>query len=120
MDYGLHDRIPMQYLIIGAAQDPTFDHDEVFGGAAVGCWIKDQTKDNAYHIAKGRIENQGWVVLELEEQKLISEEDYESDGEGKEYFEQALTDDEVFVFYTYPKDEKPNKGLDDNPKGVSA
>lgn len=96
----------MQYLIIDAAQDPTFAHDKVYGGAMVGCWIKNQTKTNAYLIAKGWIENHGWVSLSLEDQYPVTEEDYKVKSEGKRYFEQALIDDEVFVFYTSPKDEK--------------
>ena len=67
-DYTEHERIPMQYLMIDAAQDPTFAHDKKYGGAAVGCWIRNQTKKNAFLIAKGWIEEHGWVVLCLDEQ----------------------------------------------------
>ena len=55
----------MQYLIVSAAQDPTYKHKKSFGGAQVGSWIKNQTKKNAYLIAKGWIEDQGWVALSL-------------------------------------------------------
>src|SRR5205809_6080471 len=48
---------------VEAAQDPTFCHEKQFGGATVGCWIKDQTKKNAYLVAKGWIEDHGWVPL---------------------------------------------------------
>ena len=105
-EHSEHERIFMQYLIIDAAQDPTVAHEEIYGGAAVGCWIKNQTKKNAYLITKGWIEEQGWVVLSLEEQYPISEEDYKEKQEGKEYFEQALIDDEVFVFNTFPRHEE--------------
>ena len=96
----------MQYLIIDAAQDPTYPHEKQCGGACVGCWIKNQTKKNAYLIAKGRIEERGWVVLSLEEQYPISAETYRDKTEGRQYFEQALIDEEVFVFFTSPKHEK--------------
>jgi len=33
--YAEHERVPMQYLIIDATQDPTFAHDKVYGGATV-------------------------------------------------------------------------------------
>ena len=102
-EYSEHNRIPMQYLIIGAAQDPTFSHKEEYGGAQVGCWIKNQTKTNAYLIAKGRIEEKGWVALSLEDQYPISAETYRKKSEGKRYYEQALIDEEVFVFFTSPK-----------------
>jgi hypothetical protein len=103
-EFGEHDRIPMQYLIIEAAQDPTYAHEERLGGAMVGCWIKDQTRRNAYYIAKGWIEDSGWVSLELKEQYLVTESDYEDNDEGKPYFEQALIDEQVFVFFTCPPD----------------
>jgi hypothetical protein len=99
-----HERMPMQYLVLEAAQDPTFQHGDTYGGAQVGCWIKDQTEKNAYLIAKGWIEAQGWVVLSLDQQKRILLESYADGDEGKQYFEQALIDEEVFVFYTFSKD----------------
>jgi hypothetical protein len=105
-NYSEHERIPMQYLIIDAAQDPTFAHDEAHGGAAVGCWIKNQTKQNAYLIAKGWIEEHGWVVLSVEDQYPISEDDYKEKSDGKEYFEQALIDEQFFVFHTFPTHEE--------------
>ena len=105
--YSEHERIPMQHLIIDAAQDPTFTHDKIYGGATVGCWIKNQTKKNAYLIAKGWIENHGWVSLSLEDQYPVSEETYNEKSDGKQYYEQALIDDEVFVFYTFPNQTKP-------------
>jgi hypothetical protein len=102
MNYEEHDRIPMQYLIIEAAPDLTFDQkDRNIVGSAVGCWIKNQTKTNALHVARGWIEAQGWVVLDLIDQYPVSSETYKNKTEGREYFEQALTDDEVFVFHTY-------------------
>jgi hypothetical protein len=72
----------MQYLIIDAAQDATFGHKEEYGGASVGCWIKNQTRKNAYLIAKGWIEDRGWVVLSLEEQCPVSEESYRGKAEA--------------------------------------
>ena len=92
----------MQYLIIDAAQDPDFPHKKKFDGASVGCWIKNQTTKNTYLIAKGWIENLGWIVLSLEDQQIVSAEDYEENPEGRKYFEQATSDSEVFVFYTSP------------------
>ena len=105
-DYSEHERIPMQYLIIDAAQDPTNAHEKQYGGASVGCWIKNQTKKNAYLIAKGWIEDHGWVPLSLEGRYPVSQEDYKNKPEGRQHFEQALIDEEVFVFFTLPKHEK--------------
>ena len=113
MKYESHDRIPMQYLIIDAEQNEEFDHDEVYGGASVGCWIKNQTEKNAYLIAKVWIEENGWRIICLDEQYPISEEDYSDKPEGREYFEQALIDGEVFVFHTFPV----NQGVEPDATG---
>ena len=91
----------MQYLIIEAAQDPNFKHDTPYERAQVGCWIKNQTKKNAYLISKGWIEEQGWVPMSLEDQHPVSAETYKDNPDGRRYFEQALIDDEVFAFFTY-------------------
>jgi hypothetical protein len=104
--YSAHERIPMQYLIMEAAQDPTFAHDKVFGGAMVGCWIKNRTKKNARLISKGWIEDHGWVALSLEDQYPVSEADYKNKADGKEYFGQAQIDEVVFVFNIFPLREK--------------
>jgi len=101
MEFEFYDKIPMQYLIFDAVPDLTVDHEEGYAGASVGCWIKDQTPKNAYLIARGLIQDHGWVVLGLDEQYRITAEDYDDKPEGKEFFEQALLDNEVFVFHTY-------------------
>lgn len=105
-EYSEHQRIPMQYLIVDAAQDPTYSHETEYAGATVGCWIKNQTKKNAFLIAKGWIEDLGWVVTSVKEQYPVSEETYRQKSEGWQYFEQALIDDEVFAFFTAPKHDK--------------
>ena len=96
-------RIPMQYLHIYAEQDPDFGHDENFAGADVECWIKDQTAKNAYLIAKGWIEEAGWKCVELEEQGQISRDNHEEDD--VEYYDQALIDEQVFVFNVFSDEE---------------
>ena len=83
MNYEPYDRIPMQYLIFDAEQNEEFDHSETYGGAAVGCWIKNQTKKNAYLIFKGWIEENGWNVIDLDQQTPITGEDYKENPEGK-------------------------------------
>jgi hypothetical protein len=95
------ERIPMQYLILDAAQYPTVYHREKYSGTHVGCWIKNQTKKNAYLIARGWVEERGWVVLSLEDQHPVTADNFTNNPEGRRYFEQALIDDEVFVFITH-------------------
>ena len=93
----------MQFVLIAASQDPDAEHDERFGGAHVCCWIKDQSPRNAAHIAKGWIEEAGWIVEEIEEQYPITAADYEDKPESAQYFEQALIDSEVFVYHVFPE-----------------
>jgi hypothetical protein len=115
-EYSELERIPMQYLVINAAQDPSFAHEAEYGGANVGCWIKNQTKKNAYLIAKGWIEEHGWVVLSLEEQYPVSGEKYRGKAEDRQYYEQALVDEEVLSFLPVRKMKKNNN----TPAGVYA
>ncbi len=72
----------------------------------MGYWIKNQTRKNAHLTATGGLEDNGWMVLSLKEQHPISELDYEENQDGKQYFEQALLDDEAFVFHTCPVHER--------------
>lgn len=95
----------MQYLVIAAAPDPTYNHEQECGGAHVGCWIKNQTRRNAWLLAKGWLEELGWVPLSLEEQQLVTADTYADNPDARRYFEQALVDDEVFVFHKFPKTE---------------
>src|SRR5437870_4152646 len=106
MEYSEHDKIPMQYLII----DVMPDHERLdlknVGGASVSCWIRDQTKINAFYISKGWIEDQGWIIEGLDEQYPISADDYKTKLDGKQFYEQALIDEQVFVFHTFPNEQK--------------
>ncbi|MDN4165477.1 hypothetical protein QWY31_08195 [Cytophagales bacterium LB-30] len=59
------------------------------------------TLKNADKIARQEIEEMDWFILEREEVQTIDNESIEDDK--KEYYEQALIDKTVFVFYTYPE-----------------
>ena len=95
----------MQLIQVHAKQNPGFAHEKPYAGAYVDCYIKDQTQRNALHIAKGWIADNGWEPLAVEEQREISEKDYPQSSEGREYVQQALTDEEVFVFYVYERED---------------
>lgn len=106
MNTGEDERVPMQFLVISAFQNPDTEHDETYGGAHVSCWVKDQTARNATLIARGLIEENGWIVDTIEEHYPITEEDYSNTSESLQYFEQAQTDGEVFVFHVFPQNQK--------------
>jgi hypothetical protein len=98
-------RIPMQLVRLEARQDPEYPHQQWYEGAAIDCFIKDQTESNALYIAKGAVEDDGWVVTAVEEQYEINEESFDTDTEKSKFFQQALTDEEVFVFYCWEEGE---------------
>jgi hypothetical protein len=96
-------RVPMQYVIVQAERLPlevaeSDEPDELRGAtrAEVHCWIKDQTHRNGLHIIAGTVAEHGWVVTEIVEQAAVSRDDFE--GEYLQYFEQALTESEVFLY----------------------
>ena len=105
MECETHERNPMQFLMFEGEQDPSFPHKEEFGGAFINCWIKNQTSQNAIYVSKGWIEKSGWKIKQIEDHKIVTEQDYENGEDGREYFEQALIDEEVFVFHTFSKEQ---------------
>jgi hypothetical protein len=103
-------RLSMQYMRVaaerlefevdGAPAVPTGDEDADMAGAKeaeVHCWIRDQTHRNAMHVAAGWIAEHGWVITEVVEQRPVTRTDF-ADTEYLQYFEQALTDSEVFLY----------------------
>ncbi|MFM8273564.1 MAG: hypothetical protein ACKODX_14725 [Gemmata sp.] len=103
-------RLPMQYLRLAAERldfspegddankVPAPNSDEPDGHTAeVHCWIKDQTQSNAMHIAAGCVAEHGWFIQEVIEQESVTRDDF-ADAEYLQYYEQALTDSEVFLY----------------------
>ncbi len=70
-------------------------------GAFVNCYIVTDTLKNADKIARQEIKEMDWFILKREEVQTIDNESIEDDK--KEYYEQALIDKTVFIFYTYPE-----------------
>jgi hypothetical protein len=78
-----------------------------FGGAIVNAWVADQSDPEALKLATCEIERSGWYVKETISIETVQRQDYESDPSGLAYFEQALLDDLVLVFHTWPVSEGP-------------
>lgn len=86
-------RWPMQYL--------RFEAEPVEGGPTVFVhgWVADQSEANAVFITIGNIEaGEEYRATELSEQRSCGIEDYPEGDDFRPYFEQALTDGEVFLF----------------------
>lgn len=118
-------RIPMQYLRV-AAERLTFDGEggetpdaaeepDDMGDAKVAevhCWVRDQTQRNAMHVAAGWVAEHGWVITEVIEQRPVTRADF-ADTEYLQYFEQALTDSEVFLYEVEEAEgDEPEGGTD--------
>lgn len=98
-------RIPMQFLLLAAEQVVESGTPET---CDVGCWIADQTRTNAFHIAFGWVSGNGWEVLEVLEHHPVTRADYAGDEDHLlPYYEQAITDGEVFLYEIDDPNEEP-------------
>ena len=75
-------------------------------GAFVNCWIARDTIEEAIRVGREWIAGEGWIVNEPDEAYVVDESWYRPGAKGREYFEQALIDREVFVFYCFPDQEE--------------
>lgn len=119
-------RIPMQYiraaaermdLAVGDGESVSPNDDPELGDAKtaeVHCWIKDQTMRNAMHIAAGWVAEHGWYIEEVLEQQPVTREFF-ADSEYLQYFEQALTDSEVFLYEIEEDETDEPEGTDNAP-----
>jgi hypothetical protein len=96
-------RIPMQYLILGVEAGADAGEDAEAPPVEVHGWIKEQTRQNALHIAAGSLAEDGLVLTEVVEQRSVARADFDG-TELLPYYDQALTDDEVFL-YVHSDDE---------------
>ena len=71
-----------------------------YAGAIVACWVQRATQIEALSVARGWIGDEDWAITATEYAALITRDTQLPDG--GQYFEQAQTDGEVFVFYTFP------------------
>ena len=72
-------------------------------GAYVNCWIERSTLEEAIRVARCSIEAEGWIVDDPDEAFPVDASDYPDGHPGREYFEQAMVDKQVFVFHCFPE-----------------
>src|SRR4051812_12509796 len=92
----------MFYLIYEGRPNKDY-HDKSVAGGLIGCWIETTSIKEAAKIARHLIKEQHWDIIKKDEFKTVQSNSIEKDSEHYKYYEQALTDKEVLVFYTYPK-----------------
>ena len=79
-------------------------------GAFVSCWIERGSLDEAIRVARAGIQAEGWIVGEPDEAYPVDAATYPPGKDGREYFEQALIDKEVFVYHCYPPEDDDSAG----------
>jgi len=74
------------------------------GGAYVNCWIVAGNSGEATEIAMHDIRRQGWTADRVEHVAHITREECVT-GRTRELFDQAIIDQEVYEYYTYPPED---------------
>jgi len=85
---------------------PTATHPEhgVLGEGYVCCWIERETVAEAEELARTEIVADNWDIIAQHAADTVTEADYpDAEDEDRDYYQQALTDGEVFVFHTSPR-----------------
>ncbi len=72
------------------------------GGAFVTCYQRPGFADEPLRRASEFIRRQGWEVVAVEDEPEQVKRDFAPDAE---HFDQALVDDEVYVFNQWPVDD---------------
>ena len=90
-------------------RDSPYDGDA--DGAFVNCWVQAGTPDEAEALAAEGIRSKGWIVGAADEAHPVERTDYRAaQGKGLAYFEQALRERMVVIFYAYVMDEDRARG----------
>lgn len=98
----------MYFLTFHGQPNPNTRESEI-GGAYINCWIEANTEDQADQIARTKISEASWTIIDREECYEIKRSDYFNKPQGLNYFEQALIDKWVLVFHTYPIEENSDE-----------
>ena len=79
---------------------------DTVAGSFINCWIETDSIKNADNIARKEITELNWDIIERTEAIEVDENYYDKDTPKVEYYEQALIDKRVYVFYNYTADNK--------------
>jgi len=80
------------------------EHGEI-EGAVVNCWVRINSEAAAEELVRRELARQNWLIDSIAGPEMHTTEDYEDDPTDSEYYEQAQTDGDVFVFHVYGDDE---------------
>lgn len=104
----------MFFLTFLAVPTPDAKEYLVSGGAYVNCWIQSPDRFQAESRARELIGEYGWQVEALEEGAIVTSESYDEDEEDREFYEQALVENEVLVFNTWPPESEDEEEDEDD------
>jgi hypothetical protein len=94
----------MYFIIVEATLKTDSEDRGRYGGARVACWIDVTDAKTARDAANRLVAQAGWLPTTTIEARVIGRDDYAVTDDGLKYYEQALVDHEVCVFYTFPKE----------------
>lgn len=83
---------------------PKFETDAL--GAYINCWIMDIEFNNAKLRSQNLIKKENWNIDSIEDVSEINNGEITNKEDNFIYYEQAIIDKEVVVFYTYDKFEE--------------
>ena len=96
---------PTYFFQIEALPSPEHPEYDKIGGAIVNCWIRVESPTEAQDIVQRELADTFWIIESMNGPKLRTKKDYEVDETDLEFFMQAQTDGEVFVFHQYPPED---------------
>ncbi|MBW5445505.1 hypothetical protein GE107_05440 [Cohnella sp. CFH 77786] len=100
--------MPIYYFMFEAIPNPDNPERNELAGAFVNCWVKGDDVDVALKEARKYINNQGWNVINIEEQDIANRDWYENDVDKAEYlecFEQAVNVGIAAIINSWPNEE---------------
>src|SRR5262245_51528716 len=94
----------MEIWCLSVRARPAKEHPEFDGvrGAYVNCWVRASTAAEAQRIAIAEINNEGWVIEEIER---TPETEFPRTEANADYLLKAQLDGECYVYHTYMRDE---------------
>jgi hypothetical protein len=91
----------MWFLTVQAVPKQNVLTTEDFGGAAVQCWVNFPSLDGAEQLVNYYLDQEGWVVTNVEYTAWIQSEQYKPENEGYKYALEAEKDGSSFLIQTY-------------------
>ena len=93
----------MFFLRYDALPGKTHPDRATVGDTYICCWIDRKTLATADRVARRHIKSEKWEILERDAGEKVTEQDYEDGDNGLDFYRQALTDGDVYVFHTSPR-----------------